>query len=652
MALPAIRVHSPAMQLAFILAGPASASSGPATYIRHVVAGLREAGHDLVVVKLPGVFPVTDETARSAARGALASLAPDRLAIIDGLAIPAFAGQGDSLASRLTIALVHHPRALATGVTDGERAALRNTELRLLPRFTRVIATSAAVSERLSLEFGVDPTRMRVVAPGIDAAARSPGSPGAASAILSIGALIPRKGHDVLIRALARLFDLDWKLTITGTRTRDRGCAAALEELTRELDVNSRIRFAGELDEFALEPLWQGADIFALASYWESYPVGVAQALKRGVPIAITSEGPASGIIPPDAGIVCRPGDVEQSLQGAAQDDFRRRTAQSNGRCCLDGRPSSTGLGSSGPRIHRCPLFLKEQRMLLGAVADDFTGATDLASMLVRNGMRTVQLIGVPQNNQPVPDADAVIVALKSRTAPVEQAVAESRESLRWLRTAGGRQFFFKYCSTFDSTDQGNIGPVADALLSELGAKFALACPAFPANGRTIYLGYLFAGSVLLNESGMEHHPLTPMKDPNLVRVLGRQTDGSVGLVPYPVVFNGSTAIHEAMCVLAARGHRYAIIDAINDEHLIAIGEAAASHVLITGGSGVAMGLPQNFRRSGLLPEYADPAALPAVSGPSAVLAGSCSRATLAQIEAARQRVPGTATGSSHDTGC
>ncbi|MBV8456180.1 MAG: four-carbon acid sugar kinase family protein [Acetobacteraceae bacterium] len=278
--------------------------------------------------------------------------------------------------------------------------------------------------------------------------------------------------------------------------------------------------------------------------------------------------------------------------------------------------------------------------MLLGAIADDFTGATDLASMLVRNGMRTVQLIGVPKHDDLVPDADAVVVALKSRTAPVAEAVADSLASLAWLRQGGARQFFFKYCSTFDSTDRGNIGPVADVLLDALGARFAIACPAFPANGRTIYQGYLFVGGVPLNESGMEHHPLTPMTDPNLVRVLGRQTSGRVGLVSYAVVARGSRAICSALGSLEAKGYRYAIVDAISDEHLVAMGEAAASHALITGGSGVAMGLPENLRRAGLLAERFNPAELPMVTGASAVLAGSCSRATLGQIEAARAHVP------------
>ena len=278
--------------------------------------------------------------------------------------------------------------------------------------------------------------------------------------------------------------------------------------------------------------------------------------------------------------------------------------------------------------------------MLLGCIADDFTGATDLASMLVRGGMRTVQLIGVPGADDPVPDADAVVVALKSRTAPVGQAVAESLAALEWLRRNGCRQFFFKYCSTFDSTEAGNIGPVADALLAALDGGFALACPAFPANARSVYQGHLFVGSVLLNESGMENHPLTPMKDANLVRVLSRQTDGTVGLVPFATVNQGAAAIRKMMTQLKEQGRRYAIVDAVSNEHLVAIGEAAAGHALITGGSGVAMGLPENFRRAGLLTTEGDPGALPDVAGHAAVLAGSCSRATLFQLGTARQHLP------------
>lgn len=276
--------------------------------------------------------------------------------------------------------------------------------------------------------------------------------------------------------------------------------------------------------------------------------------------------------------------------------------------------------------------------LLLGCIADDFTGATDLANTLVKGGMTAVQVIGVPTG--PLPEADAIIIALKSRTAPVGEAVAQSLAACDALLAAGAKQIFWKYCSTFDSTDQGNIGPVADALLKRLGSGFALACPAFPTNGRTIYLGHLFVGNALLNESGMENHPLTPMKDANLVRVLGRQTDGAVGLVPFNTVEQGAAATRQAMMRLGEQGRRYAVVDAVTDQHLLAIGEAAAQHALITGGSGVAMGLPENFRRAGLLPERGDAASLPPMQGMAAVVAGSCSRATLGQIGLARDHVP------------
>jgi uncharacterized protein YgbK (DUF1537 family) len=239
-----------------------------------------------------------------------------------------------------------------------------------------------------------------------------------------------------------------------------------------------------------------------------------------------------------------------------------------------------------------------------------------------------------------VPDADAVVIALKSRTSPVAEAIGDSLAALRWLQAAGCRQVFQKYCSTFDSTDAGNIGPVADALVAALGCGFALACPAFPANNRSVFQGHLFVGTALLNESGMEHHPLTPMRDANLVRVLSHQTEGTVGLVPWATVSQGAQAIRRAMGALKEQGRRYAIVDAITEADLMAIGEAAAGHALITGGSGVAMGLPANFRAAGLLPERSDVADLPTVAGHAAVLSGSCSRATLYQLGAAKDRVP------------
>lgn len=281
--------------------------------------------------------------------------------------------------------------------------------------------------------------------------------------------------------------------------------------------------------------------------------------------------------------------------------------------------------------------------LLLGCIADDFTGATDLANTLVRNGMRTIQVIGVP-DGLPVPaEAEAIVVALKSRTAPAREAVAQSVQSCRWLRRAGARQIFFKYCSTFDSTDEGNIGPVADALRAELGTDFATVCPAFPETGRTVYLGHLFVGVALLSDSPMRNHPLTPMMDSNLVRVLGRQTRAQVGLVPYPIVRQGAGAIGRALDKLRGSGTTYAVVDAIEDEDLRGLGTACADLALATGGSGAAVGLPENFRRAGLLASRAGEEDLPPIGGAAAVLSGSCSPATLAQVERMRARHPSLA---------
>jgi uncharacterized protein YgbK (DUF1537 family) len=271
--------------------------------------------------------------------------------------------------------------------------------------------------------------------------------------------------------------------------------------------------------------------------------------------------------------------------------------------------------------------------VLLGCIADDFTGATDLASMLVRHGMATVQLIGVPGDAVDPGDARAVVVALKSRTTSAEQAIGQSLAALAWLRARGARQILFKYCSTFDSTDRGNIGPVSEALLEALGADFTIACPALPENGRSIYLGHLFVGDRLLSDTHMRHHPLTPMTDSNLVRVLERQSRAPVGLVPYPVVDRGAEAIRARFVELRGGGIRQAIADATSDRHLLALGAAAADLALITGGSGIAMGLPENFRRLGLLAADAPADRLPHTPGLAAILAGSCSAATLGQIE-------------------
>lgn len=268
--------------------------------------------------------------------------------------------------------------------------------------------------------------------------------------------------------------------------------------------------------------------------------------------------------------------------------------------------------------------------MLLGCIADDFTGATDLANNLVRGGMRVVQTIGVPC--EPLAgEVDAVVVALKSRTIPAAEAVAQSLAAAEWLKLGGCRQFYFKYCSTFDSTPAGNIGPVTEALMHALGCDFTIACPAFPENGRTVFNGYLFAGEVLLNESGMRNHPLTPMTDANLVRVLQAQTRLKVGHVGYAEVARGADAILARFAALKADGVKIAIVDAISNEDLMRLGQALADMRLVTAGSGVAIGLPQNFRGAAML-HAQEAAALPAVRGHRAIVSGSCSPATNSQV--------------------
>ena len=279
-------------------------------------------------------------------------------------------------------------------------------------------------------------------------------------------------------------------------------------------------------------------------------------------------------------------------------------------------------------------------RILLGAIADDFTGATDLANILVRGGMRSVQTIGVPAAETELPACDAVVVALKSRTIPVADAVRQSLAALDWLKARGAQQIFFKVCSTFDSTDAGNIGQVADALLGALGEKLSVVCPAYPANRRTLFQGHLFVGETLLSDSPMREHPLTPMTDANLVRVLGRQSTLAVGLVPWSIVGAGDTAIVEALAALTASGVRHAVVDAVRDEDLFALGAACRAQRLLVGGAGLALGLARNFREANLLPERVDADALGKVGGAAAVLAGSCSEATRAQVAEMAGRHP------------
>jgi 3-dehydrotetronate 4-kinase len=268
---------------------------------------------------------------------------------------------------------------------------------------------------------------------------------------------------------------------------------------------------------------------------------------------------------------------------------------------------------------------------VLGCIADDFTGATDLANNLVRAGMRTVLTVDVPTQNEPI-DADAVVVALKSRTVPAAKAVEQSLRACRWLRRQGAGQIYFKICSTFDSTAAGNIGPVIEALMDELNCGFTIATPAFPETGRTVVHGHLFLGDTLLSESGMRHHPLTPMTDANLVRVLQAQLDRSkgrkVGLIDYRSVSQSGQAIQQRMRELEDKGYAMAIVDALNDEDLGRLGEALRGAPFLTAGSGLGNSLPRNWGF-----EPTNRADLPPARGRKAILAGSCSVATNAQVQ-------------------
>lgn len=279
--------------------------------------------------------------------------------------------------------------------------------------------------------------------------------------------------------------------------------------------------------------------------------------------------------------------------------------------------------------------------MLLGVIADDFTGASDIANTIAKGtvpygGLRTAQFLGVPTLRAPT-DIEAGVVSLKSRTIPAKQAVEQSLAALQWLLEQGCRQIVFKYCSTFDSTKEGNIGPVGEALAAALNVRGVVVCPAFPGAGRTIYMGHLFVQDRLLSESGMQTHPLTPMTDPDIRRWLGYQTTASVGLIAHQTVSQGAAAIRKALEIARAE-HTMMIVDAISDADLAAIGEAVADHKLITGGSGIASGLPANFIRQGLAAGNVERST--GIDGPEAILAGSCSGATRGQVDVHKSRHP------------
>ncbi|MCC4782979.1 hypothetical protein CSB62_20065 [Vibrio splendidus] len=276
--------------------------------------------------------------------------------------------------------------------------------------------------------------------------------------------------------------------------------------------------------------------------------------------------------------------------------------------------------------------------MLLGVIADDFTGATDIAGFLVENGMRTIQLNGIPTGDFDAA-ADAVVISLKSRSCPVDEAITDSVTALKWLQSQGCQQFYFKYCSTFDSTAEGNIGPVTDALLAELGESFTMVCPALPVNGRTVYNGHLFVFGELLSDSGMRNHPVTPMTDSSVVRMMDAQSEGVSGLVNFQTIEQGSDSVTARFEELKSQGNRYAVVDAFNSEHLVTLGQAAKSLKLITGGSGLAAGIAKNWTEHLVDQSDAKLAGSP-VKAPTVVFSGSCSVMTNQQVAAYKQLAP------------
>lgn len=278
--------------------------------------------------------------------------------------------------------------------------------------------------------------------------------------------------------------------------------------------------------------------------------------------------------------------------------------------------------------------------LALGCIADDYTGASDLANTLTRAGLRTVQTIGVPADDLALPEVDAVVVSLKSRSIEAGLAVSRSRAAEKWLRGRGAGHVLFKICSTFDSTDAGNIGPVMDALRADCGEAVVLVTPAFPETGRTVYQGNLFVGAVPLNESPLKDHPLNPMHDSNLVRVLARQSNTQIGLVDLATVTRGAEAVRARLAELSGKGTGAVIIDAVFDRDLETIGLVAAEHRLSVGASGIGLGLARALVSTGKVKATATGDAGAQVGGPAACLAGSCSQATLQQIANAERIMP------------
>ncbi|KAA5614783.1 glycosyltransferase family 4 protein [Rhodovastum atsumiense] len=293
------------MRLAMLLPGALQTASGGHAYDRAIIAGLRALGHDVQVIELAGCHPLPDAAAIASAMAAWDGLAADVLPVIDGRCLPAFHARAEALPGRHAVALLHHPTAPPAEDDTATRARLQDAARDLLPRFARVVVTSEAIADRLPAGFGIDAARLHVVVPGTPDAARSTGSGGPGCEILSVGALVPRKGHDVLLRALSRLPDLEWRLTIVGATGQDPAHARALAALAEQLGIAARVSFAGEPGAEALEALWQGADLFALATRRDGHGMAIAEALRRGLPVAITAGGAAGQRVTPQSGVVC-----------------------------------------------------------------------------------------------------------------------------------------------------------------------------------------------------------------------------------------------------------------------------------------------------------------------------------------------------------
>ncbi|WP_291295545.1 glycosyltransferase family 4 protein [Elioraea sp.] len=318
------------MTLALVVPAPFTAVSGGYAYDRRMVDGLRARGYGVRVIELPGRHPLPDAAAEAAAWQTLADREPGETMIIDGLALPAFAGCAEALDGAGAIGLIHHPTPLEKGLSDAEAALLREKEATLLPRLSHIIATSGMTARQLAA-MGIATDRITVIEPGTEDAPRAEGSRAAGCSILAVGALVPRKGHDLLLRALGRLTDLQWRLTIVGAPDRDAVHAAGLAALAEELGIASRVTFAGEVDDHALAALWHETDVFALATWHEGYGMAVAEALKRGVPIAVTAGGAVADLAPLEASIVAPPGEwmtLSRAMRRIIFDgELRRRMA-------------------------------------------------------------------------------------------------------------------------------------------------------------------------------------------------------------------------------------------------------------------------------------------------------------------------------------